>query len=402
MSIHKALGRVRAAARYGREHGLVALARRSLFSVRNSPAFARQRPLQQLDFLQHAKGVASASDSQAASNTVNWFIPMVGRGSGGHLNIFRFVRMLEESGFDCRIVIADEAAHMTSAGVKAEIDAWFMPLRAQVYMSPDESPAAAISIATGWKTAYFLRGFQRTQHKCYFVQDYEPWFYEPGSFSALAEETYRFGFTGITAGSWLAEKLSSEFGMRTNAVGFSYDEQLYRPGPPRHREGRKVFFYARPSTPRRGFTLGVAALAEVVRRLPDTVVAFAGSDLAAYDLPFRHENHGVMDVKDLPALYNECDVALVLSFTNLSLLPLELMACGVPVVSNRAPNATWLLNDDIARLADATVDALADAICFILEDKEFAAGLAERGRAAAEATDWAREGARMSAVLREL
>jgi hypothetical protein len=41
----------------------------------------------------------------APLNTVNWYIPVVGRGSGGHGNIFRFIRALEEIGIESRIVI---------------------------------------------------------------------------------------------------------------------------------------------------------------------------------------------------------------------------------------------------------------------------------------------------------
>ena len=49
------------------------------------------------------------------------------------------------------------------------------------------------------RTAYDVRNFHSTIHKCYFVQDFEPWFYASGSAASFAEETYRFGFVGITA-----------------------------------------------------------------------------------------------------------------------------------------------------------------------------------------------------------
>ncbi|ANN79920.1 glycosyl transferase group 1 [Bordetella flabilis] len=397
--------RIRAAARYGREHGVIALVRRSLLAVRRSEGLTRRRPLEGLSFLQQRHVGTPPRPGEVAPESVNWFIPLVGRGSGGHLNIFRFIHMLEQEGYDCRIVIADRAPYMTADDVRAEIQAWFMPLRAAVYMSPDEAPAAAISIATGWQTAYYLRAFHRTLYKCYFVQDYEPWFYAAGDVASLAEDTYRFGFIGITAGYWLADKLRHDFAMETHPVGFSCDRRLYRPtsssadkvaGP------KRIFFYARPATPRRGFALGVAVLAEVVRRLPQTIVVFAGSDLAAYEIPFPHENKGVMDVQDLPHVYGQCDAALVLSFSNVSLLPLELMACGIPVVSNRAPQTEWLLNDSNAKLARPNVDDLANAICTVLTDAGEAKRLSVGGRAAAEATDWELEGRRMSSYLRAL
>lgn len=338
-------------------------------------------------------------------NTVNWFVPDVGRGSGGHLNIFRFISYLEEQGFECRVIaIGDQFPKLAPAQLKKDIANWYFPLKAETYVGAHTAPPAAISFATAWETAYIVRNFQPTLHRCYFVQDFEPWFSAAGSQSALAEESYRFGFTGITAGSWLAEKLKQEYGMTTHAVGFSYARDLYR----LPEEGsapltsKRVFFYARPSTLRRGFELGMLVLNEVARRMPDVTIVMAGGNLEAYEIPFKHESMNIVKLSELPRLYGSCSVALVLSFSNLSLLPLELMACGVPVVSNRAPNTEWLLNEGNARLEPPTVNALADAICEILQNPVEAKRLRDGGLEAARATDWAAEGLRMGEILKAL
>jgi hypothetical protein len=44
------------------------------------------------------------------------------------------------------------------------------------------------------------------------VQDFEPYFEPVGSYSTFAENTYRFGFHGITLGEWLSKKLTNEYG----------------------------------------------------------------------------------------------------------------------------------------------------------------------------------------------
>ena len=231
------------------------------------------------------------------------------------------------------------------------------------------------------------------------MQDYEPWFFPAGSLATFAEETYRFGFTGITAGTWLADMLHRDFGMTTHAVSFSYDRELYRVLPRKNPETKNIFFYARPNTARRSFELGVLVLAEVAKRHPDAIAVLAGADLSGYEIPFKHTNPGIVDLADLPALYAQCDVGLVLSFSNLSLLPLELMACGVPVVSNRAPCTEWLLSDEIALLERPTVLALANAICTVLENPQEAQRLRAAGLKASAATDWAAEGMKMGKVL---
>jgi O-antigen biosynthesis protein len=300
--------------------------------------------------------------------TINWFIPMYGRGSGGHLNIFRFIFLLEKLGYKSNIIIIEVPGHNapTIERAKKEISDYFFPLSANIYIGLENLPPAHVSFATSWQTAYPLRNFEQTRYKCYFVQDFEPWFYAPGSNYALAEETYRFGFIGITAGKWLADKLAAGYGMKTHPIGFAYDAELYRPLPRRESEIKRVFFYARPPTERRGFELGLMALHEVTKRLPGVVVCCAGWDVSSYVIPFRYLNAGRLELKDLPDLYNQCDVALVLSFSNLSLLPLEIMACGTPVVCNKGPNNEWLLNSNNARLTDPTPEAIADAVCDLL------------------------------------
>lgn len=334
--------------------------------------------------------------------TINWVLPPWGFGSGGHLNIFRFVHYLEHAGFECRIIVVGEPQPISTKQAKTQINDWFFPLEAQVYLGIETAPHAHITVATSWQTAYYVRAFQSTIHRCYFVQDFEPYFYPHGAEYAWAEETYRFGFTGITAGHWLKEKLAIEYGMRTEAFGFSFDRSLYYQRERKEQELRKIFFYARPPTDRRAFNMGMLVLDEVARRFPDITIVFAGWDVAEYFIPFKHQNRGVVPLKELPDLYSQCDAALVLSFTNLSLLPLELMACGTPVVSNRAPCTEWLLHEDNAKLAEPTVEALADALCSVLDCHEEATRLSSGGFATVASTDWQIEAQKVEKILRAL
>jgi glycosyltransferase involved in cell wall biosynthesis len=344
----------------------------------------------------------SLTPKDVSKKTVNWFIPPVGKGSGGHLNIFRFISNLEKLGYECRIVIVGQGKRLSADQAKREIDDWFFPLKAEVFVDAGVVPPAYISMATEWRTAYWVRSITNTAHRCYFVQDFEPSFFPMGSEYVFAEETYRFGFIGITAGNWLQKKLASEYGMKTYSVGFSYDKGLYRYIPrnfPVHPKFKRVLFYARPPTPRRAFELGLLVLNEVAKRNPEVEVILAGWDLSGYSIPFNHRSAGLLSLSELPTLYSECDVALVISLTNLSLLPLELMACGVPIVSNRAPCTEWLLNERNARMAVPAVAGLADAICEVLENPDEASRLVKGGLETVATTDWEIEASKMAAIL---
>lgn len=347
-------------------------------------------------------GAEIMASTSPASNTINWFVPPFGMGSGGHLNIFRFVRNLENSGFDCRIIICNDHSGTSCETLQKQIGEWFFTIKASIYKYPQqEIPASTISVATGWQTAYPVRVFRTTQYRCYFVQDFEPYFYPPGTEYALAEETYRFGFIGITAGDWLARKLHEEYGMETHAFGFAYDHELYKLNP-RRDAIQRVFFYARPPTPRRAFDLGVLILAELAKRMPDVEMVLAGWDVSGYELPFRNLKYGTLSLLELPDLYSHCDVALVLSFTNASLLPPELMACGCAVVSNTGSNNEWLLNNGCAEIARPTVTAMADALQRLLEDKEYREGIVRKGFLKADSTTWEQEAEKVATLFREL
>lgn len=108
--------------------------------------------------------------------------------------------------------------------------------------------------ATSWITAYPVRNARVDAAKFYFVQDFEPWFFPVGTDSVLAENTYRFGLYGITAGRWLAQKLSADYGMECDHYEFGSDFGRYSYTNSGRRS--KIFFYARPVTARRGLSSG--------------------------------------------------------------------------------------------------------------------------------------------------
>ncbi len=395
----------RTAFRFGRQNGFFALLKLVLGRLRNplnGRVISKRTVVEYYGFVRKRPVGAPILPGSVPKNTINWFIPPFSFGSGGHLNIFRFVHHLETDGFECRIVIVGMPQPASAKQAHRQIGDWFFPLKGKVYLETDTLPSAHVTIATSWQTAYHVRNFMPTVHRCYFIQDYEPLFYAAGSEYAWAEATYRFGFFGITAGSWLRDKLAAEYGMITEAFGFSFDRDRYRPCPRRNPDVRQVFFYARPPTQRRAFEMGLLILDEVVRRLPDVKVVFAGWDLSDYAIPFEHANAGVVALDALPDLYSQCDAALVLSFTNLSLLPLELMACGIPVVSNRAKCTEWLLNDGNACLAEPTVESLADALCMLLESPKDRERLRTAGLETSALTDWKQEAGKVASMLQRL
>ncbi len=369
--------------------------------LRRGPGIGRIDLFEHYAFLEPPRPPAGPGPA-IGERTMVWLVPGFEIGSGGHLNIFRMIANLEELGYRCQICLVGDTRFSDAGEARRVIREHFVPLAAEVVIGAERAMAAEYAVATSWITAYGVRSLPHVRHRLYFIQDFEPWFYPHGSDYVFAERTYRFGFTAIAAGDWLGRLVGREYGMRAHVFRFSYDKDRYRPLP-RRPGPKRVFFYARNVTPRRGFELGMLALEQVHRRLPDVEFVLAGWDVSAYHIPFPAHNAGVVPLDQLADLYSQCDCALVISLTNISLLPLELMACGCPVVSNRGENVEWLLRDgENALLADPEPQALADALVRLLTDPALKARIRQGGLACAAATDWKAEARGIDAFLQRI
>jgi O-antigen biosynthesis protein len=338
---------------------------------------------------------------QAPRNTINWFFDSFLGSSGGHINAFRFLKFLEASGYECRVVFTNGKWMGSSAQVLSELRKAFGPLKAEVFLDANDAPPSFASVATGFCTSFVVANFSKSQLKFYFVQDYEPWFCPAGSEAIFAEQSYRLGLIGLTAGDWLAKKLTSEFRMETHPFGFSFDRTNYHSLDRVPNRTKRVLFYARPETARRGFELGILALSRLHKIRPDVEIVLAGSELAQYDLGFPCVNCGVVAVSNLGKLYRSCDVALVLSFTNASLLPLELMACGTAVVSNRGDHVEWLINSSVSKLVDPTIEGISTGIVSLIDNPIELEKLQLNGIAFSNGTNWTSEGNKVVAALQK-
>ncbi|MDD3137459.1 MAG: glycosyltransferase [Lachnospiraceae bacterium] len=331
---------------------------------------------------------------------LNWIIPEMGIGSGGHINIFRFISNLENMGFHSRIYLFLSPTFKDNESVRAFLKEHFQILdsRVESFWDVSEAKYAHATIATAWQTAYFVRNFDNTTSKFYFVQDYEPYFYAKGSEYELAENTYKFGLRGITAGDWLKDLLKEKYQMKTKSFGFSYDKDLYTP---QKKKGKikRVFFYARPVTPRRDFEIGLLALNALCKRMPDVEVIFAGWDVSDYVIPFKHQNLGVVKLENLSKLYAQCDLCLVISNTNLSLLPLEVMASNSVAVCSKGANSRWLVNEENAVLVDYDPVDIVNTLEYYLKNPEKLEDIRKKGLEFAQSTSWITEAEKVRSAL---
>ena len=294
---------------------------------------------------------------------IAWLCTPPSPGSGGHTTFFRMVEGLEKQGHRCTILLYNR--HGSDLGVYREIIRSNWPeLSAVIRFVPARIEGYDACVASSWETAHVLAARDDSASvKFYFIQDYEPYFYPRGSLYALAEDTYRFGFRHIALGEMVHQILTREVGVDASIVPFGCDTGIYKLDNFCERSG--VAFFARPHVDRRGFHLALLALAEFHHRQPDQTITIYGDRIPNWDVPHRYA--GRLSPKQLNVLYNQSVAGLAMSFTNVSLVPEEMLAAGVrPVVNDSALARMGLVNEHIS-WAPATPGGLADALSLAVE-----------------------------------
>jgi O-antigen biosynthesis protein len=229
---------------------------------------------------------------------------------------------------------------------------------------------ADVVVATGWETAYATVLLPGCRARAYLIHDHEPEFFAVSAQSLWAERTYSLDLYPIYAGSWLRDLVRQRYGRDGSSFRFGVDHSVYRELPV-PRDPAMVAFYARETTPRRAVPLGLLALDELSRRRPELRIALFGSDDPAVQVSFPHEAVGLVDPEQLARLYSEATVGLCLSLTNYSLIPQEMMACGLPCVDLAGRSSEAMFGTDgPAELAEADPLAVVAAIERLLDDPE--------------------------------
>lgn len=329
--------------------------------------------------------------------TMNWVMSPPSRGSGGHTTIFRTINYLEEHGYANRVYFYN--AYRSDPDYYAAIVRDYYGFRGPVATVEQGMQDAHAVVATAWNTAYAVFNSRCSGKRFYFVQDFEPYFYPAGSISLLAENTYRMGLHAITIGRCFADTLRSDFGMVVDSFDYGSDSSRYHRIDPSPRKG--VVFYARPHAPRRGFELGMMALEVFASRCPDVDIHVYGHKLGRLSFPFQ--DHGHVTPDQLNGIYNRCYAGLSLSFTNVSLVALEMLAAGCIPVVNESAHIRTDVDNSFVKYAAPHPHALASALEEVVRTPNF--DVLSRTAAASVkggSCSWSDAGAQVDAIFRRV
>jgi len=297
--------------------------------------------------------------------------PVLSRSAGGHRNIFRAVRQLRNFGHKLTIYIPG----VTSITEQKEIiNTAFYDLRDVEILRYEEGMREHdVCFATLWSTVYaMVQNKNKIKQMLYFVQDFEPMFYPMGTEYILSENTYKMGIPCITSGYWPTKILREKYNAVADHFLFPLDTKTYNQNGKRTKKNKNIVFFARPEMGRRCFALGLNALELVKMTRPDIEIIFYGSEhVNKEDIGYDVTIKGILPtINDLADLYRNADLGIAFSTTNPSLIPYEMMACGLAVADVDIDDTEFKYgNKDNVFLLNSLPEVMAAQIIYAMDNE---------------------------------
>ena len=338
---------------------------------------------------------------------IHWIIPDFSHGGGGHMSIFRMVRYLECFGHRQTIWIQNPSVSQSEIQAWENIRSWYQPIeRVIVRFLTDEVEGISgdLVIATDMWTAFPAAQMTMMKERFYLVQDYESLFHTHGTFTYVANMTYRMDFKVVCAGKWLKSICEIKYGLWTRSWDLAYDPLYYYQSETMnflHNSPPRIAFYARASTPRRAVELGREALLILHERGVNFCVDLFGQDDLGSPPPYAHVQHGLLTPAQLGDLYRETDIGMVFSATNYSLIPMEMMACGLPVVELDVEGTRAVFPEGSVAFAPPTPHEIADTLQNLVENAAKRQSLREGGLDYVSQLGWEKSARTLEAALIE-
>jgi glycosyltransferase involved in cell wall biosynthesis len=315
----------------------------------------------------------------ATIKSVSIVMPDIFAGSGGHRKLLLLAEEFSRRGKLCELVVISERS---KTAIVETIDKFDINAKFSVRPYLGIVPEADLVIASSWNTVEIVAS-ARTSAKRYFVQDYEPFFMPMGTEYLQAYDSYRQGLRTVCLGRWVSKKLLSEFDIDVKATDFPIDHDVYFPRRKWEARENIILFYARPDQPRRLFSLGREAIIFLRGVLPGWRIIMFGAVVEDIE---GVENMGKLgDLDQIAEMYSRARLGISFSATNPSLVGLEMLASGLPVIDVKTLVGTPDYEDcEAIEFVHPHVDALISTVTRLVRNSDV---LQERSKAALE---WAR------------
>ena len=329
---------------------------------------------------------------------ITWFIPFFKHPYGGVHTILRFGHQFRERHDVQSTFLAYDNPNGTARDLEIRVTGIYPDLAGSFQVLKSRSELSQLrecdlAIATFWSSAYFVIEYQRALARAYFVQDFEPQFYPASTYYGLAEQTYNLGLFGLFNSQGLHDFITTHYPMTGCWFEPAVDPAIFHQRRQPRKGPVRVFFYGRPATDRNAFELGISALHRLKQEMGAAVDIVSAGEVWSpqhYGLNGVVTNLGLLPYEKTADFYRSCDVGLCFMFTkHPSYLPLELMACGVAVVTNSNPANKWLFEHERnCLLAEPTSTCVLEQLRRVATDVSLRERISAGGARRLQQTTW--------------
>lgn len=304
---------------------------------------------------------------QKTSN-IGIIVGSIVRYSGGHTSILRLGTGLSKNGKTVTYISFKnqslEKMQEAAKGNLPSVEGKFAKLQDVSLETYD------IIIATSWQSVYYARRFEA--YKMYFVQDYEPYFFKLNERYLLAKKTYELGLHIVSLGKWNIEQIkrlgSVNVKYKTDYIDFPYEPSEYICYERNYDKyiGKKdisIAVYSKEDGKR------IPNMLQIILKKATKELQSMGISLEIYFFGFDKKtkiqigkNLGKLNRKEMIELYKKVDFGMVASMTNISLVPYEMLATGLPIIEFIEGSFTSFFPSGAATLVDFNYKMLCDEL----------------------------------------
>lgn len=266
-----------------------------------------------------------------------------------------------------------------------------------------------ILVATFWESVYYIKNLKG--YKMYFVQDYEPYFYAYGEKYILAAKTYEMGLHIVSLGKWNLKKIKKQLNItnsKMDYIDFPYEKKEYYNVERdysiyKNKKEIKLCVYIKKDDKRIPFII-------------ENILLKLKKDLELEEIELKiyyfgntnslklsgGVNLGKLSKEELNKLYCESDFGMCASITNISLVPYEMLATGLPLIEFKEGSFEYFFKDESAILIDFSGKDLKNKILESLNNIEILKQRNENTRRVLKTLSWENSGEQFIKIIESL
>ena len=263
------------------------------------------------------------------------------------------------------------------------------------------TPKCDINIATYFPTAYAVDR-SGIGVRVYYIQHFEPLFFEDYYWKRVAEETYLLPLKPITVSTWLRDRLAEIYRSEPALCPNGVDRGAFYPrAKGKDRNEKKILCIGRGSIIK-GLNDLLEAMTLLYRQRQDVrLVIVTQRKLSIPATVFPTEIVRAETDDELAELYSQSDLFVSPSwYEGFSLPPLEAMSCGTPVVTTRIGLEDYAADGENALIVEPRQpEQMAAAILRILNNPNLRDKLISNGIETAKMLTWDETANKVEAAL---